>query len=522
MMDTFIENLHFNIEKLYPENWMVDWDDAPLPFKLYQDLPEFQLSAEVPLSLMERKCRVQPNLKEIGHFLWYVYGITQYSQTAGYEGKQGNPPVLIPLLRRFVPSGGALYPNELYVYLKLEELPEGVYHYSAAHHRLVLLREGNFDSFLSRSLGNRCDISDCFGAVFITTVFWKNFYKYHNFSYRLQGLDTGVLIGQSLNMSEQMGFSAKVCFQFLDQAINHFLGISEQMESAYAVIPLSSHSTFKEGESNNSISANSLCRELPVLEYRSYQRSKKVIDYPLLRKINRASLYENTHSFVMLEEAQKCESSQSLEAIILPNSEPPSYDFSEVCQKRHSPETDFKLGKVRQIELSTLLKESLSSNYQNDLDNGMNKVESRLEVYSCLFQVDGIPNGAYRYDKCSHSLQKVSSGDFRRELQSALTIENVNFFQVPVCLHVVGGKTHYYKELGYRGYRIQQMEAGILVQKILLTAQALGLGGHPLLGFDAMSCDQLYKIDAKGKTCLIQIPVGPYRPRAWLKGSLHC
>ena len=39
-------------------------------------------------------------------------------------------------LRRFVPSGGALYPNELYVYLKLEDIPMGIYHYDVAHHRL--------------------------------------------------------------------------------------------------------------------------------------------------------------------------------------------------------------------------------------------------------------------------------------------------------------------------------------------------------------------------------------------------
>jgi hypothetical protein len=49
----------------------------------------------------------------------------------------------------------------------------------------------------------------------------------------------------------------------------------------------------------------------------------------------------------------------------------------------------------------------------------------------------------------------------------------------------------------------------------------MGMGGHPLLSFDTNSCDQLYGIDAGNETSLIQIPVGAYRARNWLKGSLH-
>ena len=98
---------------------------------------------------------------------------------------------------------------------------------------------------------------------------------------------------------------------------------------------------------------------------------------------------------------------------------------------------------------------------------------------------------------------------------------NVNLFQVPLCLHVVGDKDHLKEELGYRGYRIQQMEAGILVQRLLLISCALGMGGHPLLGFNTKQCDDLYRADSKQITSLIQIPVGPYRPRSWLKGILN-
>jgi hypothetical protein len=65
------------------------------------------------------------------------------------------------------------------------------------------------------------------------------------------------------------------------------------------------------------------------------------------------------------------------------------------------------------------------------------------------------------------------------------------------------------------------MEAGIMVQRLLIAASALGLGGHPLLGYNVKLCDDLYQLEEIGKTSLIQIPIGHYRNRPWLKGNLH-
>ncbi len=185
-LETFLHNLHFNIDQASPSDWEVAWDDAPLTYKLYRDLPVVPLSSEVPLTLEGREVPVKLDQCEIGHFLWYVFGLTQISESVNALGSVEQAD-LMQSYRRFVPSGGALYPNELYVYLKIENVPPGVYHYDVAHHCLVLLREGNFDSYISRAHGNHCNISDCFGAVFVTTMFWKNFFKYNNFAIACKG-----------------------------------------------------------------------------------------------------------------------------------------------------------------------------------------------------------------------------------------------------------------------------------------------------------------------------------------------
>lgn len=523
-LDEFLHNLHFDIDKVSPPDHEVDWEDAPLAYKLYRGLPVVPLSLEVPLTLEGQEAPAQPDLRTIGHFLWYVFGLTQFCQSVfTLDSTAEQAADIMQSYRRFAPSGGALYPNELYVYLKMEDLPFGVYHYDVAHHRLVLLREGNFDSYMARALGNRCDVSACFGTVFVSTIFWKNFYKYHNFAYRLQGLDAGVLIGQLLEVAKRFGFASGVYFQFLDRAINHLLGLSEQEESVYAVIPLSVEPTIWSTtgrDIDGMVSAAELCRELTAIQHDHYVRSQRVIEYPMLTKMNEASMLESMRSFQQIQEKESmnCEG----QAAALPHVKRLPYDLASVCRKRYSPDMDFVSGKISQSQLAILLQEATASfSYRNDLDEAHKKHESRVSLYGCFHNVEGIPDGAYHYDSTAHALRQVHPGDHRIQLQSGMSLDNVNLFQVPLCLHVAGGKNHLKTELGYRGYRIQQMEAGMLVQRLLLAASAIGMGGHPLLGFDANVCDEIYKMDPQGKTSLIQIPIGPYRHRPWLKGSLH-
>ncbi|WP_163099770.1 SagB family peptide dehydrogenase [Peribacillus alkalitolerans] len=521
-LEEFLHNLHFDIDKASVPNWEVNWDDAPLPYKLYRGLPVFHLSMEVPLTLAEWNPPSKPDIQSVGHFLWYVYGLTQMSQSVLPLDSTGEESTFMQSYRRYPPSGGALYPNEMYMYLKIKDLPVGIYHYDVSHHSLVLLREGNFDSFIAQALGNRCNISTCFGTVFVSTMFWKNFFKYNNFSYRLQGLDAGVLIGQILEVGKRFGYASGVYFQFLDRAINHLLGLPEQEESVYTIIPLSVEPTnwsTNGNKMNGNHTSDELIDELIAIQPNHYVRSQEVKEYPMVNKMNKASMLESTHSFRLIEEQENNFDGQ---AISLPHVERLSYDLATVCRNRFSPDMDFVLGKVSQQQLATLINEATTTfSYRNDLDGTLMCQEPRVSIYGCLYNVEGIPNGAYYYDSKTHSLRQIQLGDFRLQLQLGMSLDNVNLLQVPLCLHVAGDKDYFKEAQGFRGYRIQQMEAGILVQQLLLAASAIGFGGHPLLGFNVNLCDEIYKMESQGKTSLIQIPIGPYRNRPWLKGSLN-
>lgn len=240
----------------------------------------------------------------------------------------------------------------------------------------------------------------------------------------------------------------------------------------------------------------------------------------MLNKMNEACMLDSIGSFRHIGAVTRTES--RIEGVCLPRVERLTYDLASICRKRYSPESDFVLSKVTQSQLAALLQEATASfSYRNDLHGPQEKPESRMSLYCCLYNVEGVPNGAYRYDSTAHLLRRILPGDHRLRLQQGMSLDNVNLFQVPLCLHVASDKDHYQSALGYRGYRIQQMEAGMLVQRLLLAAAAIGMGGRPLLGFNARYCDAIYNLTPQGITSLIQIPIGHYRQRPRLEGGLH-
>lgn len=377
--------------------------------------------------------------------------------------------------------------------------------------------------YLTRALGRRCDMSACFGAVFVSTMFWKNFFKYNHFACRLQGLDAGVLMGQVLETAKRFAFTTAVYFQFLDVAINHLLGLAEQEETVYAVIPLSLEPAlawFATGSGVGTVSAAELCRELDELHHSHYVRSRRVLEYPMLLRMHEASRLDTTEAFRQIKREKHM--NWDGPTVALPAVPRLSYDLASVCKKRCSPGLDFVLSKVDKTQLAMLLHEATASfSYLNDLDGTQERPEPRVSLCGCLYGVEAIPDGAYHYDSAAHVLRQICPGDHRFRLQQGMSMHNVNLFQVPLCLHVAGDRDHLRTELGYRGYRIQQMEAGMLVQRVLFAASAIGMGGHPLLGFDVSACDELYQMAANGQTSLIQVPVGSFRPGIRLAGSLH-
>lgn len=129
------------------------------------------------------------------------------------------------LFTRPIPSGGALYPLELYLAtLNTQALPEGLYHYHPLHHGLELL-----DATQPRSILEKCAIQGvphgAALAVCICGVLPRTCFKYGELGYRLLLLEAGHLAQNILLVAGAIGLGALPYCGFFDDRIHDYLGV---------------------------------------------------------------------------------------------------------------------------------------------------------------------------------------------------------------------------------------------------------------------------------------------------------
>ncbi|GAB3136965.1 hypothetical protein GCM10027290_01840 [Micromonospora sonneratiae] len=174
--------------------------------------------------------------------LGYAPSRLEMLTTAGFSALTGRPGAdhgaarFLPAwftLRRDVPSGGAFYPAEVYLFWTgSAELSAGVYHYDNVHHCLELLHDANPAADLDRLLGG--PTAEPRHALWLTCRPWKNAGKYRAFGYQLSTVDTGVLLGQ-FAVSPLAG---RVRLDVDPVAADNLLGLDGEVESVLAVIEL--------------------------------------------------------------------------------------------------------------------------------------------------------------------------------------------------------------------------------------------------------------------------------------------
>lgn len=208
--------------KPYPGSKVIRFDDYKID--LAEDIDIFKLT-QSRRSLRNYKSDYRISYHEIFRILYYSYGLTGLGKIEGSEyGTWGF---------RCVPSGGGLYPLELYFVVFSGMPAAGVYHYRPDINGIELIKSGHFyealkDIILAEpyvEFGNAC------GVLIITSVAERMMIKYGERGYRFILQETGAVSQQVSLICSAIGLGSCWVGGYLDDQLNRFLGVDGLFES---------------------------------------------------------------------------------------------------------------------------------------------------------------------------------------------------------------------------------------------------------------------------------------------------
>lgn len=181
-------------------------------------------------------------LSELSQFLQYAAGVSQQEWLTTPDGRYD-------IRKRTYPSGGALYPIQLYIYAnRIEGLSKGLYMFSSYYNQLVAQQHQNIDQEAIDSLTYGTDpqhnpldsFEDYSGAafyVFLTANVEHVYDKYGARGYRLVLLEAGHLAQNLLLTGTALRWNSVPLAGFYDNRVHELLNIDGIKEISVYMIP---------------------------------------------------------------------------------------------------------------------------------------------------------------------------------------------------------------------------------------------------------------------------------------------
>ncbi|WP_069802512.1 SagB family peptide dehydrogenase [Thermogemmatispora onikobensis] len=514
----------------FPEREVVDWQHAPLKYKVYRGGDCLRLAfLRPPLpGASQEKARQPFGAAQFGQMLAAIYGLTRQRWTGAESynaiAAGSTLPILDPHTHPFkqdllrpVPSGGGLYPCEVYAVIGAgQALPAGVYHYDPIHHALDVIQDAGACSeqdnqCLTALLETLLEPPACNAdfALVLSCFFWKNAFKYGEFAYRLQGLDLGIVLGQALAVGSSYGLESSVHFRFVDSAVNALLKLDEAYESAYAVIVFSLGDRPRAPGAGWQRWQKAAASPSSVADERA--RLQPLSSLPLSAALHRASLIRaRSHPQPQPGDlgAEGTLRGPAAGATIA-MSDDLGLELARGTPRRHSARYYFQPGLISEQQCAQLLY-AAGRALQSDLTPS-GSCPPRLLLYCLVAGVHGLDPGIYCYTPGARYWQLVRPGDSRLQLQQIVAHTGYhNVYHINLHIFPVGEYSEGVRRYGPRWYRIQNMLAGSAIQRLYLAAALLGLGCHTSLAYSIEGVNRLLGLE-RGATALAQVLIAPER-----------
>ena len=503
----------------------LDWNNKPLPFKIYSSLPSIPLPNDFPqptegaLTCIGKtkttRGKTVIEIKNLAEILFFAAGITR-------ELKLDYGTYYM----RAASATGALYPIEMYVICQdIPGLKAGVYHFCPGDFTLTELRSGDYRANLAEAADDNDNILHSPVTLAFTSMAWRNAWKYQSRSYRHWFWDSGVIAANFLATCYSMELSAQLIMGFVDDLVNRLLRIDDKQEAAIVLAPLTN---------NSSIASVPLVKQTEDLSIpKTMPLSTEQVDYPEIWKLHKASyLYTKEEAKKWITAAthfkQTPTNNTAQEVLRL---KPLEFETSPINEASLG-ETILLRGSSRKFfrqsisftQLSNILYYS-TRGVQLDFLEGKShddNSKSTIDIYFIANDVEGLDVGAYFFDRYNNSLGLLKS-TVSRDVSGYLCLGQSLFSDASVVFFLMSDLNKILDTLGNRGYRASQFEAGVIAGRIYLAAYAQKIGASGSTFFDDV-VSEFFSPHAADKSTMIAVGVGvpgyKSRPGKILAGQL--
>ncbi|WP_166987974.1 SagB/ThcOx family dehydrogenase [Canibacter zhoujuaniae] len=243
---------------------------------------------------------------------------------------------------------------------------------------------------------------------------------------------------------------------------------------------------------------------------------QRIIQRIFVRSVNEFFTAEHVSMQMTQERLQRYRASTNPHQIQLPDTDAPvDISFDDVVRQRRSVR-DYMATALSQEEFAAVLKRSFGKNGSED-GYGVRDIPlypypsmgglSSFDVGIVVQNVDGIPQGYYRYDQVGHELESLITGDIRLALQD-VTFESDWLLYAPFVVVLVHDANSFLWKYHTRGYRIAHIDVGAAMQSLYLASSSAGLGCCAVAGFLDEPINDLLGYNGLDKYVSLVIGVG--------------
>jgi len=472
-------------ESVRRSNRGLDWPNKPFPYKDYAPgLRSIALpmpDAALPVSALDAVAGLGPatandlDAGELGRILNYGAGVLRKRPISETQA----------MYFRTYASAGGLYPVEVYAITgALPGVGAGVYHYHPRRRALVTLRDGDHRGSLVEATASEPAVVDAPLTLVLTGIPWRTTWKYGPRGFRHLYWDAGMILANLLGLCAAAGLPARVVLGFDDAAVGRLLGVDGRHEFPLCLL------TIGDGSPAPPVA------EAPELALVTRPLSPEQIDYP--QTVAAQDAGRLGAGDVAAWRSGLTGPAQAHDAV------PGPPDLLESVIRRRGSARWFDLKPIPAQALATILDRATRGMPADYAPTGAHLVKPHLIVN----RVEGLEPGAYVHDG---ALALLAQGDFA-ELAGFLCLEQPLGRDAAATHFLMVDLEAVLDRFGDRGYRVAQLEAGVVAGRMYLAAEAHRLGATGLTFYDDDVTRFFAGHDAAGpspKSCMLVLAVGP-------------